>query len=354
MKQIIGILVSQYLFNKILMQIETHECISFYEEACDQYELTPCFLRLVDLARGKEYIKALVKGDNGKYSIKLVKTPMIIHNRALLYHKQDREKVMKLQEEGFTIFNGFTKIPKLTIHQHLVVDEKLKPYLPDTRRANKNNFVQMIKEYRDLIIKPDYGTLGKGVARVILESNNICLLKNGQIKYRFLLNGQWGKEVNDMILNPTNIIQQTIPLRTYEDKPFDFRVSVQRNDSGTWQVTGIVSKVAKSGQYITNVASGGKCYDPKIVLNHLNVNPDQVLAEIESMSLMIANHLGERIKNLADLGLDIGITGKGVPMFIECNFRDLRITFKEAGLIDEWKATYTTPVKYATYLLKNK
>ncbi|WP_226526788.1 YheC/YheD family protein [Metabacillus niabensis] len=353
MKKNIGILVSAYLYNKIQTGIETNECIPFYEEACAQYGLTPCFFRLADLTKGKKHVKSLVKDEHNRYSFKVIKTPMIIHNRVLLYHRREQEKIVSLLKEGIKFYNAFTKISKLTIHQYLEAEDKFKCFLPETRKTNKNNFLQMINLYEDLIIKPNYGTLGKGITRIMRHSDNVCLVINGKKKYNIPLNGNWASEVNEIILNPTNIIQQRIQLGTYEDKPFDFRVSVQKNELGNWQVTGIVCKVANLGKYTTNVASGGRCYDPKIVLNHLKMNTDDILAKIRSLSLKIAQHLDGKLTNLADLGLDIGITEKGIPMFIECNFRDLRITFKEAGLFNEWKATYFTPIKYANFLINN-
>jgi hypothetical protein len=67
---------------------------------------------------------------------------------------------------------------------------------------------------------------------------------------------------------------------------------------------------------------------------------------------LIAKELEEHFPNLADMGLDIGITSDGFPMFIECNARDLRTGFRNADMHSAWKESYKTPIAYGKYLLE--
>ena len=83
-----------------------------------------------------------------------------------------------------------------------------------------------------------------------------------------------------------------------------------------------------------------------------HLDKQKVYKEIEQLSISVVQQLESEIPNLADLGLDIGITNEGIPMFIECNGRDLRITFRDAKMLEEWKMTHATPIKYANYLYK--
>ena len=132
---------------------------------------------------------------------------------------------------------------------------------------------------------------------------------------------------------------------------FDTRVSVQKNGSGEWQVSGIVGKIAKKGSFLTNLAQGGTCYPLKELLKDLpHLDNQPVHKEIEQFAIKAVQQLESEIPNLADLGLDIGITNEGIPMFIECNGRDLRFTFRNAMMLEEWKTTHATPIRYANYL----
>ena len=174
-------------------------------------------------------------------------------------------------------------------------------------------------------------------------------LKESLIKERF--SNSWPVTLQSLISNPNIIIQQRIPLAMSKGGAFDTRVSVQKNGSGGWQVSGIVGKVAKKGSFLTNVAQGGICYPLKELMKDLpHLDHQQVHKEIEQLAIKVVQQLESEIPNLADLGLDIGITNEGMPMFIECNGRDLRVTFRNAMMLEEWKMTHVAPIRYANYL----
>src|SRR5690606_2299377 len=125
----------------------------------------------------------------------------------------------------------------------------------------------------------------------------------------------------------------------------DFRVSVQRNESGKFQITGIVAKVAAPDKFITNVAQGGVVLPVETLLESLpQLHPGDVCQRISDFSLKVVCHLAEHLPHLADVGLDIGITENGFPVFIECNGRDLRYSFQKGNMLDAWKATYFNPI----------
>ncbi|MGM0876146.1 MAG: YheC/YheD family protein [Bacillota bacterium] len=241
----LGILLNDNLHHKISKQLNTCEGISFYEEACDQFDLTLCFFRIRDIEVGKNEVTVLIKSGNGGYSMNKVMKPKVIHNRGFYSNKKDREKIKSLQRDGLIIFNGCTGYQKLKIHKILIENKTLSQHLPKTLIANKTNFLQMVKRHKNLIIKPDNGSLGMGIIMVSKKSTNLWNFNNGKRAQLFSINKQWPKELEKIISKLTNIIQQRIPLATYKGNPFDLRVSVQRKDIGEWQVTGMVAKVAK-------------------------------------------------------------------------------------------------------------
>ena len=129
------------------------------------------------------------------------------------------------------------------------------------------------------------------------------------------------------------IVQQLLPLATFKGNPFDLRVSVQRTADGLWGVTGIVAKVAPKHTFVTNVAQGGSTYQLHTILQeeYANLDIEDIEKRIYNLSMRIASQLSARLPHMADLGLDVGITTDGHPMFIECNGRDQRYSFREAG-----------------------
>lgn len=212
----------------------------------------------------------------------------------------------------------------------------------------------MIEKYRKVIVKPDSGSLGYGLMKIerIDDENIVTLYSKKDKKWIDVpFTGEIPAILKRNLRGTTNIVQAFIPLAKYEGNPFDLRISCQKNETGEWQMTGIAGKAAKKGSFITNVARGGKAHSLETLLSDSMLCDKKVTEKLRYFSLKISEKLEEHFDGIADIGLDIGITAEGKPMFIEVNGRDLRISFKNAKLDDVWKATYTTPIGYAKYLL---
>lgn len=350
----VGILLDNIIYNGIPRGRTGFEHLSFYEEAVIMYDFIPCFFRIQDIEPRGNQIQAYVKGENNKYMKQSVPIPKVIHNRALFNSKRDHNKVQQLMDNGIIVFNKKNRYRKILVHEILLKNNELHEHLPMTLIADENNILQMLENYDSLIIKPNNSSLGLGVMLISKEDDEYkwTFRNRATKKYESLTFGnQLPQNLLDILRKRTFLVQQRIPLASYQGNPFDLRVSVQKNQTGHWQVTGIVGKVANGGNYVTNVARGGKVYPLDVLLEGKNLNKDQVYKAIEKFSLQAAEQLSSELSGLADLGMDIGITEEGFPMFIECNARDLRITFRNAKMESTWKATHTTPLAYARFLL---
>ncbi|MEH7109122.1 YheC/YheD family endospore coat-associated protein [Bacillus sp. JJ1764] len=355
-KQNIGILIGSKLYRKLQAGRKT-KILTLYEEACKNYNLNPCFISFKDIIPNQPQIKAYIQNTNGDYQLAYIEKPLVIHNRGYQNSKSAQKRLKRLREEGMMIFNEWNCYGKLYIHQILMENQQLIPHLPETQIVNEEHLYDMINKYQELIVKPNKGTLGKRNKKLTKLNNRHWILTS--------LCGDSYKEeiitiqdlVSKLVKTKRNyyLIQERIKLATFQQNPFDIRVSVQRNEWGEWQVTGMVAKVAGAGNFVTNVARGGTCYSLNQILeDHPQLQYKQVYDEIKYLSLAIADQLSNRLPFLVDLGLDIGITAKGFPMFIECNARDLRYSFRNANLLDIWKETYKTPIGYGKYLLNQQ
>ncbi|MBO0962780.1 hypothetical protein J1P26_24105 [Neobacillus sp. MM2021_6] len=81
-----------------------------------------------------------------------------------------------------------------------------------------------------------------------------------------------------------------------------------------------------------------------------NLNAEEVKKNTEEVALQLATALGNQLEGLADVGFDIGLKENGQPVFIECNCKDLRYSFRLAGMLYEWKQTYCNPIGYGRYI----
>lgn len=358
-KPFVGILLEPFTIEGIRKGNTGREHLEFYEKAGERYGLTPCYFRLQDVDTRRKMVRAYLKG-NGKYVLKKLPLPQVIHNRILIKGKKNRERWQRLKETDRIIFNRHNRFRKWTMHRLLYQNKAIRPHLPETHLATVRTIQNMMQKYKQLIIKPNNGSIGSGILKLNRIGVNWQLTYpavkgKGRIKWTIkLFQRELPKHFMNLIKKRPYLVQERIPLATFAGAPFDLRVSVQKNDKGEWQITGIVAKVARKGHFLTNVARGGTTYTlEEILQNHPTLTVSKVRENVSRLALLVARHVEQNIPRMADLGLDIGITDEGKPYFIELNGRDLRITFRNAKMYREWEATHTTPIGYAAYLLMN-
>lgn len=352
----VGILVNNALFASIPQGKSTHEAIPYYLQAGQELGVTPCFFRIQDVHLPKFMVHAYIPEKQG-FVRKWIPLPFVIHNRAIYPDHQSYLKLEAWTKHGIQLFNRWNRYGKLYIHKLLMEDESLHPHLPHTESATAQTLAQMMKSYDSLIIKPNRSSIGRGIMKMDRIQGKWRLIYPVSLK---LSNRSWKtfifhRGIPAMLLRKIRlmpyIIQEALPLATYDERPFDLRVSVQRGAFGCWGITGVVAKVASPELFITNVAQGGQVRQlEEILLQYPLLESEAVFSQVHDFSLRIAFRLSERLPHLADLGLDIGITKEGKPLFIECNGKDQRYSFQEANMSKQWQATYSNPMAYAKYL----
>ncbi|PYI52089.1 YheC/YheD family protein [Paenibacillus flagellatus] len=347
----VGVLVNDSWFRGIPEGRMGHESLPCYERAGRLYGVTPCFFRLKDVRPGSALVNAYVKTERG-YRRCRIPVPAVIHNRTLYTNPRPKRAIRELVRDGKRIFNEWNRYGKGYIHDLLMQDDSLRPHLPVTREATPDALRDMMESYASLILKPNSSSIGKGIMK--LERTPEGWLVRGALGggKTIAFRSRLPQAVRRKLQARPYLVQQLLPLATYLGRPFDLRVSVQRDFTGDWQVTGIAAKVAKRGSFRTNVAQGGVVYPLEKVLEaYPRLNADTVRQSVCEFSLRVARQLSGELPHLADIGLDVGLTEYGYPMFIECNGRDLRYSFQKGSMPDEFQRTYSNPIGYAKYLL---
>ncbi|WP_248926185.1 YheC/YheD family protein [Paenibacillus hamazuiensis] len=349
MKRTVGILLDHETFMGIRSRKTGYERIRFYEKAAGELNLKPFYmsLRKISGATASGYTYS-----SGKY--RLVKRPIpgVIHNRAMVLAPYWSRKLKKLARSCI-MFNRITRFGKYRIYRILSRSGSLRGYLPETMKYSGQNLKRAMRKFGDLYIKPTSGSVGDGVLKISRKESGrweICgkkkkAIRRSAAKTALLIARYIGRK--------SYLIQEAIPLPQYRGRPYDLRVSVQRGGTGSWQVTGIVGKVAAKGRHVTNVAKGGKVRRCEQLFEASGLPVEETKSRVREASLEIAEYLGERLPHLADIGLDMAVDESGRIKFIEMNGRDQRITFGKAGLRTVFYSTYLTPLAYARYLMDN-
>lgn len=355
----IGILFSARMLREFISGKLKFEAIPLYEEAARQYGLVPCFFRIEDVHLRKMEVDAYTKGSSG-YVRRRMPVPSVIHNRAIYKRSSLQARVRSLVQANIILFNEVNRYGKISIYKLLQTDPLLVAHLPETSMATLSAISDFMKRYGALILKPDNSSVGLGLIKTERTRKGwrtTYMLRTSSGGRRWstvdLPTGELPAAVKRDMLKKSYLVQQLLPLARYKGRPFDLRVSVQRDGSKQWQITGIIGKVAPPYTFVTNAARGGTTYrfEQLAAAAFPHIAMDILRDRICRFSLRVAARLSKSLPQLADLGLDIGLSPEGLPLFIECNGKDQRYGFREADLLDCWKATYANPIAYGAALL---
>ncbi|MCY7483566.1 YheC/YheD family protein [Paenibacillus alvei] len=355
----IGILFSARMLREFINGKLKFESTHLYEEAARQYGLVPCFFRIEDVHLRQMEVDAYVKGPSGYVRCRMP-VPSVIHNRAIYKRSFLHARVRSLVQANIILFNEVNRYRKISIYNLLRTDPLLVTHLPKTLVATSSAISDFMTRYGALILKPDNSSVGLGLTKTERTSKGwrttyMLRTSAGRARWRTvdLPAGELPAAVKRDMLKKVYLVQQLLPLARYKGRPFDLRVSVQRDGSKQWQITGIIGKVAPPYTFVTNAARGGTTYrfEQLAASSFPHLAIDVLRDRICRFSLRIASRLSKSLPQLADLGLDIGLSPEGLPLFIECNGKDQRYGFREAHLLDCWKATYANPIAYGAALL---
>lgn len=186
----------------------------------------------------------------------------------------------------------------------------LEEYIPFSCRYSKQNFNAVLKQHNTVYLKPERGSRGRGIYRITNLGKKIMV--EGSNGY---------KRSTDRIPFIPNryIIQENIELIEIDQRKMDIRVITQKD--GTWKYQGIVCKLGKKGNVVSNYCMGGS---PSLYLETMrNIYTDresiQYLRKLRYLSLEISKTLSNRFPDIKQLGIDFGIDTKGKIWVIEAN-----------------------------------
>ncbi|KRF13300.1 YheC/YheD family protein [Paenibacillus sp. Soil787] len=347
MRTTVGILLDLETYLGIARGRTGTERLALYNKAGKMYGLRPFYMCLQQI-KGNSALGYY--HENNAYRLVRRSIPRVTHNRTISLSPYLRRKLKELSQSSI-VFNRQNRYDKHRIHQLLHTNYSLRKYLPDSIKYSRKNLEDSMKKYFSLFIKPTNSSVGDGIIKISkLEGGgwNLYWMKG---KPKPVSKKQVISFIANKVGKQNYMIQEAIQLATYNERPYDLRISVQRGGSGQWQVTGMIGKVAASGRHVTNVAKGGKVKRCEQLFESSRFDSFQMKQELQQVSLEIAQYIGVKLPNMADIGLDVGIDQDGQIKLIEVNGRDQRYTFKKAGLDTTFYRTYETPMRYAKFLL---
>lgn len=265
--------------------------------------------------------------------------PNVVYNRISSrrteFSKGFKGFLNKLDSLGIKIFNH-RFLSKWEIHEFLMKEEHLHPYIPETELFSEQSLAKMLDNHEELYIKPVHGSQGRHIVRLVQSEEQLDIyFSSGPAKDlpSFKSIPELARYLAPLTVKKYHIIQQGIQLSEMNGRKLDFRVLCHKNDQDFWKVTSIVARVSAEHYFVSNIARGGEIMKPGYILSMIfgKEQARQQLALMKELALETAEAISQHAEGLtAELGIDIGIDIKGNLWLIEANSKPSK-NFEERG-----------------------
>lgn len=327
-----------------------------------------CYLfRIDDIDFQQLTTRAFVKTDSGWKRVTLP-LPDVVYDQVISRRRERSKNHTKHREQlsslyGKRIFNdGF--FDKWEVHDWIQQDQRLRRHIPQTvRHTQTASSAVFLQRHAVTFLKPVHGSLGLGIVRIARQSDGSFHYDINRAKQAPLHGtAQNAQEVMKVFHSRLNgrpyLLQQGISLAVYEERPFDIRILLQRDGTGEWCRTKMFARVAKLGDFTSNISGGGEALPVHKVFTEVFDKPGQAKScqrELVRVSRWVTEVM-ERAsgKVFGEMGLDIGVDSSGRVWVIEVNSKPWKAPYTEKGRQDLVDLSFTRPIEYAVWLTQQK
>jgi glutathione synthase/RimK-type ligase-like ATP-grasp enzyme len=252
---------------------------------------------------------------------------------------------------------------KWVIYQYMAESEQIRPYLPLTQRyTGISDTVKFVKKHRLVYLKPRNGTGGRGILCITKTMNGGYLIQ-GRNAHRGILTplriteAQLPAKLGTLGLTEQYLVQQGINLLLPDGRVHDFRLLIQKNGSGKWEVTGCAGRIGPPRSITSNLHGGGTAMRTDRLLEQRFTSKAQIEDIKRSMNrlgFLVAHHLEAKFGSLCELGIDIAVDPNGRVWMLEVNPKPSREVFSKIGETATYEKAHQRPLEYALWLYRHR
>ncbi|RKN85523.1 YheC/YheD family protein [Paenibacillus ginsengarvi] len=302
--------------------------------------------------------------ESGRWEKGVFPFPDAVYDRCFYSNRSTyaayREPIRRLMSTPGIHFLGYGLKGKWNVHQMLMRDERIEPFLPETERLqDTNDIARWLDGKGELFLKPQGGSHGKGVLRIQKIPNGFGVTgrtsRNEPVCYDFRSSRRMLDWVRQFTDGRPYLIQRYLHLNTASGDAFDIRALMQKNRKGLWELTGLAVRQGAPGSVTSNLHGGGHAEEAKPYLGRLYGDAaGDILETVKTLAQRVPEVLEQHHGRLVELGVDIGVDTDGSVWLLEANSKPGRSAFaalpgKQASL-----AAVRNPMLYAKYVLDTR
>lgn len=317
-----------------------------------------------DLSKGRLVGRVPEPVRYGRWHSRSFPMPDVIFNRIPTRGQERSAKARRLidhymRHESTKLFNsGF--MDKWSVYAQLSNHPDLKSMIPRTALFRGPAMLkEWLVRHRSVYLKPINGSLGEGIIVVQLAGRGIiCRYRNRRMRpvseYAPRVDAIYGR-VRQIIAGRRYLIQPDLRLLSVDQSPFDVRLLMQRDLSGKWIRTKMFARVARRGEYASNISRGGSGVPLEEVLGRvLPGRAERVVRAVRKAGALVAHAMEESAQSpVGELGIDIGIDRNLNLWLIEVNSKPHIDVVKPSTTDRAREASVSRPMEFAIYLFRS-
>lgn len=262
-----------------------------------------------------------------------------------------------------------TKYPQLTYlnrplankwrtHQVLYANSDIRAHLPETHMlTSPAQAIRMLQAHGTIYLKPINGTGGRGVTRID-RKGSIYHIQGRDTRRRIIAAKTISKakllsKLNTWKRSHTLLMQQGIDIVLKDGRVHDYRMLLQKNGNGAWEMTGCAGRIGAKRSITSNLHGGSKA----IAMNELMKQwfPNEKQAEAIRKNMISLSHnivatVEQKLNKICELALDLAIDRSGHIWLFEINPKPSRDIFAKIGERDTFEKALRRPLEYAQWL----
>lgn len=259
---------------------------------------------------------------HGEWAQTVMDFPTVIINSCNPKTKKQSAILNKLKE--YAIFTSYPVGNKLKVYKKVLKTKEFSSYLiPSAQLNNPLELITFLQEHSRSVIKPLNGNQGKKVLFIEkLNEQPLYKLTDGQ-KVNVFNQKELEALITALIREQKYMLQPFIECKTKSGLIFDFRLHVQKNGLGLWEITLIYPRISGNAKLISNISSGGYRGDLEpFLFDEFGEESERIKTVLEHFALSFSAHFDTLYEHSFDeLGIDVGIDSQRRLWIFEVNWR---------------------------------
>lgn len=285
--------------------------------------------------------------------------PSVIYDRCFGNHNRSKSKIIRkkcaMHSPTIKVINPVVKLGKRRVYTLYGQIPRFQKNLPKWDILRRDNIDTHLEQFPIAYVKPDRLSKGKGVTKVSRTPYGFLVEQNRESKnYRHLCPSTIDvlQDLEPYISDHGfMVVQEAIQLMTFQGHPFDFRLLLQKDKSGSWKKTGVAARISGEGSIISSPRSGGSVSTYDEVMAHLSkIKRMDIASSMLNLAIDLAKTIDDVIGPFVELGFDLGVDINGQVKIIEVNGIPLKVSIERLKDRKITRSAHEHPIGYAIYL----